>query len=97
MRDSEICPHCGGTVSAPDDDVAALRAAVREMGGTILPGDRVREDVAARLVGRKTRSVRGWRNGLAPDEAPLRFRKDGRGRITYRLEDIANWLAKGGG
>lgn len=52
----------------------------------------LREGDAARLIGRSGETLRDWRKGLSPDEAPLRYRKDPRGGVRYSIEDVAAFL-----
>lgn len=97
------CPRCGFVEHEDDepneDDIAALRKVVRENGGVVLAGDRVRIEMATILVDRAPRTLREWRDGFSfdPSQAPLPFQRDGRGRIYYSLRDIAKFLAKSGG
>lgn len=73
---------------APDEllaeRVAAFRAWCRDNGAGLMPGDEVREDVAARLLGRSAETLRGYRN----TDRRIPFRKSG-GSPRYRLVDLA--------
>lgn len=85
------CRHCG---RLPYDDeqntVEALRQHCLDNDLTILPGDRVREDTAAILLGRSVNTLRNWRCQGAP--LPVYRSGAGRGRLTYRLQDLAEHL-----
>ena len=84
------CPACHRPLyAAPSDLVAELRAETRALGIPILTSDRVREDGAARLLNRSPETLRTWRK----TDQRLPFGRDGAGRITYRLADLAAFLS----
>lgn len=81
--------------SEPDEqdtiiaDASAMRAWCRARGHTLRGFDeRVHEPVAADLLGYSSETLRGWRqSGDGPKHVRVR------GRISYRLADLAEWLA----
>lgn len=85
-----LCPACRRPLDpVPADRVTELRAEARALGVPILTGDRVREDGAARLLNRSPETLRTWRK----TDQRLPFGRDGAGRITYRLADLAAFLS----
>lgn len=84
------CPNCGHhflpAASAPD---VSLERVCRERGLPVTVDGRVSEQVAAEILGRSPDTLRNWSYA----DAPLPFVKV-RGRRTYRLEDIAQMLAR---
>jgi hypothetical protein len=85
------CPACGHTFDpAPAvDPVRALELVCRERGFLVTPDGRVREDVAAQLLGLAAGTLRNWSYG----ETRLPYVRVAR-RRTYRLTDIAAQLAE---
>ena len=89
---SACCPNCGQPITPPSGElVEELRAEARRLGFTILAGGRVREDAAAALLGRSPETLRGWRR----TDGRLRFSRDGAGRVTYALADLAAFNVAG--
>lgn len=91
MKNIEICPTCGQIW--PEDrrqTIEDLKKSCVQNGWPVYPGGRVNEAVAAALLGRAVGTLRNWRYG----ERPLPFTRPGagRGRVTYRLSDIADFL-----
>jgi hypothetical protein len=87
------CHTCGAQLPpqvSTEDTVQALKQYCRENNIHILPGDRVKEDAAAILLDRSPATLRNWRSQAAP--LPIFRTGAGRGRITYRLSDIAEHL-----
>ena len=86
------CEHCHGTGWAADCDAAThlekLRSFVRERGFWISADERVREAVAAQLLGLKPKTLENWRGA----GARLPHIKRG-GRPLYALVDLAGHLA----
>lgn len=84
---TDCCPHCGHPLT-PDDPLAEraaqLEADCRAGGLLVLPGGRVREDVAALLLGRRPGTLRNWASG----DQRLPFERRA-GRRIYALADIA--------
>jgi hypothetical protein len=86
------CPHCGHLLDADDHQttVEDLRRTCRENGWGF-PADRVSEQTAARLLDRSPGTLRNWRSfGSRP--LPYSRPGSGRGRITYRLADVAEFM-----
>lgn len=82
-----LCRHCGGTGHEPEaDQVANLRAACRANNVTVSWDDRVREDVAAALLGIEPKTLRNWRYSLDP-RTPAFVKRNG--RAMYELAAIA--------
>lgn len=84
------CPCCGHHLPEPaprPDPVELLRQQCFERGFPIFSIDRIREDAAAVLTGRAIGTLRNWRI----DGEALPFIKT-RGRVSYRLQDIADFL-----
>lgn len=72
------------------ETAAALERWCRENGHIVLAGDRVFEDAAALILDRAPGTLANWRsNGGAV--VPF-YRSRGRGRVTYRLRDLARYL-----
>ena len=69
----------------------ALERACRDRGVWVSPDGRVGEADAAELLGRATGTLRNW----ALAEQPLPFVRI-RGRRTYRLRDISDFMEGGG-
>jgi len=85
------CPHCGKLVDAqPDDLIEQLRQWCRANGHPVFPGDRVSESTAAAILGRAPATLRNWRIQGGPIAAQRTGA--GRGRISYRLSDLAEHL-----
>ncbi|WP_425408092.1 hypothetical protein [Hyphococcus sp.] len=78
------CPQCGFVDDPLQSEIARIcdRFNVR-------PSDRVRESLAAEIVGKSLETLRGYRKGLHPDEAQIFFRRDAKGGIWYHTEDLA--------
>jgi hypothetical protein len=92
MTDEIECPRCAFRFRLADGDeptVEQLERACRERGLTVTVDGRVSESTTAMLVGRAPGTLRNWRNGAGP---VLRHYKM-HGRYTYRLTDIAAYLA----
>ena len=83
------CPTCGQPIESPADPVADLRAWCVEQGLLILAGDRVHEDAAARILALSEGTLRNWRS--YGRELPYQQAGGKRGRVTYRLADLANY------
>lgn len=72
-----------------DDAVGQMRAWCQQNGHSVLGYDeRINEAAAAAVLGYCTETLRGWRQ---EGSGPRYFRV--RGRISYRLADLAQWLA----
>jgi len=87
------CPACGQPLpreDAIDARVQALRQYCEEHEYTIFPGDRVREDAAAKLVGLEPGTLRNW---FYRQDTRLPGERDRARRRMYRLEDVAKYLA----
>ena len=80
----------------PDTDpvaalVAQFEALCRERGYWISIDGRVSEDVAAELLDRAAGTLRNWRANAGTSVPFFRHR----GRVTYRLHDLAKHLEAG--
>jgi hypothetical protein len=84
-----ICPHCQGTGHLPDP-LGGLLAACQAKGFAISWDNRVREDVAAALLGIEPKTLRNWRYSLDP-RTPAFVKRNG--RAMYELAAIAALLA----
>jgi hypothetical protein len=94
-----ICPHCQGTgysQSLPEAEIEAvalgLRRACKDAGAMITGDDRVDEQTAAMLIGRRPKTLTNWRHTHRPIPYVERCR-----RISYAVTDIARWLHKHSG
>jgi predicted amidophosphoribosyltransferase len=88
VSDAPCCAACGQPLprtGAPD----SLERICRERGLPVTVDGRVSEAVAAEILGRAPDTLRNW----AYASAPVPFVKV-RGRRTYRLQDLAAFLAK---
>lgn len=74
-------------VIEPTYSAATLKAWCVENGRLVLPGDRVREDVAALILDRSVGTLQNWRSG----ERPIPYTSV-RGRASYSLCDLADFL-----
>jgi len=87
------CPRCAHRFRLADGDdapsVEQLERACRERGFSITPDGRVSEQVTATLVGRAQGTLRNWRNGAGPVLPHYKMH----GRVSYKLTDIAAYLA----
>lgn len=84
------CPRCGGSGEAPDPlarEIERLRVHARALN--IWSDGRIREGAAAELLGLRPETLRDYRKSLSPDEAPIRYMRDGRRGVWYRLDDLA--------
>lgn len=73
-----------------DQTTAQLERACRERGQWVSHDGRVYDDVAAEILGRTVGTLANWRaNGGAG--VPF-FRAGRRGRVTYRLRDLAAYI-----
>jgi hypothetical protein len=92
------CPYCGreikiqDTYENPGEMVDQLKTWCRENSRPVFPGDRVDEPTAAKILGRCPGTLKNWRC----QSCPLPFVRSGagRGRISYRLKDLAEHLEK---
>ena len=83
------CPKCGYHADDQAGQVEELAEAVRRAGHRVTPDMRITEAAAADLLGLAAATVKNWR-GM---HRPLPFVKVG-GRATYRLRDLAEYLAR---
>lgn len=82
---NRTCPCCGQMLPEADrGPVAELRAWCAENGHPVYALDRVSEATAAAILGREPGTLRNWR----AQGAPLAYVRI-RGRVSYRLEDLA--------
>jgi hypothetical protein len=84
------CPHCGKIIDDPGPAAVTtedLRNWCLQNQKLILPLGRVRECIAAEILNRGCGTLKNWR----AQKVPLPFQRT-RGRVTYRLEDIARFL-----
>lgn len=84
------CPTCGQPIrkSDPIEDARdGLAAYCYEFGIIIDWDDSVREVDAARLLNREPRTLANWRF----IDKPIPFKKS-RGRVRYKLRDLAKFL-----
>lgn len=83
-----LCQCCGQPVADPGARIEArvkeLRDACQSTGRMVTPDGRVREEVAAELLGLAPGTLRNWSYG----DSPLPFTRVAR-RRTYRLADLA--------
>jgi hypothetical protein len=93
------CPYCGRIIKTdgnhekdPGEMVESLKTWCREHSKPVFPGDRVNEETAAALLGRCPGTLKNWRTQHCP--VPFVRSGAGRGRISYRLKDIAEHLEK---
>lgn len=78
------------TAERIDETTAQLERACRERGEWVSHDGRVFDDVAAEILGRTVGTLANWRsNGAAG--VPF-FRAGRRGRVTYRLRDLAAYI-----
>ena len=92
---ADKCPLCGQPwpeEPTTAETTAELRQACADTGRHIFPGNRVDEATAAFLLGRSPATLRNWRCMGSP--LPFFRPGSGRGRISYRLEDIAKLLGR---
>lgn len=86
-----LCPCCGRSLPSIGDRIAVrlqeLESACQNHGYLLTPDGRVREEIAAELLGLAPGTLRNW----SYSETPLPFTKVAR-RRTYRLADIAALL-----
>ena len=91
MMATACCPCCGQAV--PDTQALAdarlheLVTACHSHGYLVTPDGRVREEVAAELLGLAPGTLRNW----SYSESPVPYTKVAR-RRTYRLSDIAAFM-----
>lgn len=90
MTAGGCCPRCGYNLAG--DPVEELRAECERAGLVVFAGDRVTEATAAHLLGRSPATLRNWRSGAGP--LPAVRTGAGRGRVSYRLVDLALHLAQ---
>jgi hypothetical protein len=90
MSERERCPHCGQVMPRSRITADDLRRWCLNNGYLVLPDGAVRESAAAAILGRAAGTLRNWRNGAGT--VPL-YRH--RGRVTYRLHDLAEHLESG--
>ncbi len=87
------CPCCGCEIDPePAVSVGDLRDYCRQHGLPIFPGGRVSELVAAELLGKASGTLKNWRCTHGPAQLPYVRSGGGRGRISYRLADLADFL-----
>lgn len=89
----DCCPNCGHSLTQPDQPrspAQRLEQACRDRSLPVTIDGRVSEQVAAELLGRVSGTLANWAYG----SAPLAFVKI-RGRRTYRLTDIAEFIDSG--
>lgn len=84
---SNACPRCGFSESKIEKAIRRLRERADVLGIDVR--SKIREANAARLVDKSPETLRDWRKGLGPDEAPIRYIRDGKGNVSYLLEDLA--------
>lgn len=72
-------------------DVEGLRAACVATGALVTGDGRVDEGMAATLIGKARKTLANWRFEHRP--IPFITRN---GRVLYRLDDIARWMANNG-
>lgn len=86
-----ICEHCGGrlpTEPEPNPITAAdLLTSCRVAGHWVGPGDVVREDAAAQLIGWSLSTIRNRRYS----DQPIAYTYHNK-RVVYRLDNIAGFL-----
>jgi hypothetical protein len=89
---ARCCPHCQGTgllpPTEPGELLEDLKTACRERSYWVSADGKVREDVAADLLGLVPKTLSNWRYG----DARLPYIKRA-GRPLYSLEDLATYLA----
>ena len=84
-------PLIGGDRNSHPSKADQLRAACADLGIPVSADGYIRESHAARLINRDTVTLRNWRYC----EKPLPYRLFA-GRIEYRLDDLAAFLAERG-
>jgi hypothetical protein len=78
------------TAERIEETAALLERACLERGQWVSHDGRVYDDVAAEILGRSVGTLANWRaNGGA--RVPF-FRAGRRGRVTYRLRDLAEYI-----
>ena len=68
------------------DRVAVVVDALRALGETVTPDNRINARGAAVLIGRTQKTLRNWRTA---DEGPKFFVA---GQVWYRIENVIDWL-----
>lgn len=92
---SAVCPACrraldsGPDYLPPEQEAAIVRLRERGRMLGIETGGKIREGNAGQLLEKSGETLRDWRKDLSPDEAPLRYYRDGKGNVYYLLEDLA--------
>lgn len=85
---TSACPRCGFIESELEAAIRRLRDTADLLGIDVR--GKIREVNAARLLGRKSaETLRDWRKALCPEDAPIYFYRDGKGNVSYVLEDLA--------
>jgi hypothetical protein len=86
------CPHCGRPLPEqhPAVLVDELRRFCRDQNLVIFAGDRVDENAASDILGKVNGTLRNWRTQALP--LPFSRTGAGRGRIFYRLQDLADFM-----
>jgi hypothetical protein len=88
------CPHCGRPIGTDREEqiarhLADLREWAAERRVWLGPAETVTEAVAAEMLGRAPSTLRHWRG----TDGRLPWHRCG-GRIRFRLEDIATFMAE---
>ena len=89
MTEHDLCPNCGQLMPTSRAEAIEARMAAwltwcRDNGKWVSPDGRVDESTAAELLGVSPFTMRNWRSA----RQPLPFVRM-RGRISYRLRDLA--------
>jgi len=98
MNDTRFCDACGQLTpevrkaEAIEARLITMRSWCQQNGKWVSPDDRVDEATAAELLGVSPFTMRNWRSARQPLAF---FRVRGRGRISYRLRDLAMMIEEG--
>lgn len=83
------CPTCTCCESDPlADELLRIRAWCREVGVVPVMGSCLRQNDAARYLGRATKTLQNW-GGCLPSRKL-------RGRVYVSIEDLAQFIVNGG-